>query len=420
MLDINYIRDNTAKVKQATQDKGFDDTVIDQLLAVDSKRREMIAIVEELRAERNKLNDQLKAARSPELILQSKSLKAKLEEVEPDLKLVEEAYATLLLRVPNPSAPDVKVGKEEDNEVVRQVGEKKKFTFTPRDHVDLGILTGTIDITSGTKVAQSGFYYIKGLGAMLEFALVQYAMQKLVKKGFLPVITPNVANERSVVGTGFQARSDKERQIYHLEGEDLDLVATAEITLVGQHADTVLLAKDLPRRYAGYSSCYRYEKGSYGKDVRGIFRVHEFRKVEMVIFCLPEDSDAIHEELLKIEEEVWQELEIPYQVIKMATGDLGNAASRKYDLEAWMPSQSRYREVTSTSNTTDFQARRLGIKVDRQGKTEYVHTLNGTVLALGRALIAIYENYQNEDGSVTIPSVLRDFVGTDKIPVHTN
>jgi seryl-tRNA synthetase len=242
-------------------------------------------------------------------------------------------------------------------------------------------------------------------------------LSKLAQKGFMPVITPNIANERSVVGCGFQARGDKERQIYHLDGEDLDLIGTAEITLVGQHADTTFSPSELPARYAGYSYCYRYEKGSYGKDVRGIMRVHEFRKIEMVVFCLPEESDHIHEMLREIEEEIWQDLKIPYQLVKMASGDLGAAASRKYDIEAWMPSQNKYREVTSTSNTTDFQARRLGIKVRRDGKTEYVHTLNGTVFALGRAMIAIYENYQNQDGSVTVPDTLKKYMGVDKIPV---
>lgn len=417
MLDIQYIRDHAEAVKKATADKGFDAKVVDELLAADQLRRPLIQQVEKIRAERNLLNDQLKTARTEDLITRSKELKHELEDLEAKQKDAESRYYDLMLKIPNPSAPDVKIGKEEDNEVLRQVGKPRTFTFPVRDHLELGQLTGTIDMTSGTKVAQSGFYYIKGPGAMLEFALVQYAMHKLMQKGFTPVITPNVASEKSVVGCGFQARSDKERQIYHLDGEDLDLIATAEITLVGQHADTVFNAKDLPLKYAGYSSCYRYEKGSYGKDVRGILRVHEFRKVEMVVFCDPKISDQIHEELRAIEEEVWQELEIPYQVIKQATGDLGNAAYRKYDLEAWMPSQNRYREVTSTSNTTDFQARRLGIKVREGNENIYVHTLNGTVLALGRAMIAIYENYQNEDGSITIPKVLQKWTETEIIPL---
>jgi len=409
MLDIQYIRDNKEAVKKATIDKGFDGAVVDKIIEVDIERRKLIGRVEEIRAKKNKLGrDQIEEGRA---------LKIELKAIEENLNIVTTTFNDLMLCVPNPSAPDVKVGKEEDNEVIKQVGKPREFSFPVRDHLDLGLLTGTIDIPNGTKVAQSGFYYIKGDGALLEFALMQYVMMKLAEKGFIPVITPNVASEKSVIGCGFQARSDKERQIYHIEGEDLDLIATAEITLVGQHADTTFSPSDLPLKYVGYSYCYRYEKGSYGKDVRGILRVHEFRKVEMVVFCLPENSDALHEELRGIEEEIWQELEIPYQLIKMATGDLGNAASRKYDIEAWMPSQGRYREVTSTSNTTDFQARRLGIKVRRNNENEYVHTINGTALALGRAMIAIYENYQNEDGSITVPKVLQKWMEKVLIPV---
>jgi seryl-tRNA synthetase len=409
MLDIQYIRDNAEAVKKATLDKGFDASVVDELLKVDVERRKIIGDAEAMRAKKNKLGrEEVELARS---------LKQDIKDIEVKLDEITVTYNDLMLKIPNPSASDVKVGKEEDNEIVKTVGTPRVFNFPVRDHLDIGLLTGTIDITNGTKVAQSGFYYIKGAGTFLELALMQYAMHKLAEKGFTPVITPNVANEKSIIGCGFQARSDKERQIYHVEGEDLDLIGTAEITLVGQHADETFVTADLPKKYVGYSYCYRVERGSYGKDVRGILRVHEFRKVEMVVFCTPEESNAIHETLREIEEEIWQELEIPYQVIKQATGDLGNAAARKYDIEAWMPSQNKYREVTSTSNTTDFQARRLGIKVKRNGGSEYVHTLNGTVFALGRAMIAIYENYQNEDGSVTIPKALQKWVGTDVIPV---
>lgn len=409
MLDIQFIRDNTESVKKATFDKGFDGSVIDKIIEVDIERRKLIGEVESIRAKKNKLGrDQIEEGRA---------LKLELKTIEENLNIVTNTFNDLMLKVPNPSASDVKVGKEEDNEVIKQVGKPKDFSFPVRDHLDLGLLTGTIDMTSGTKVAESGFYYIKGDGALLEFALMQYVMMKLAKKGFTPVITPNVASEKSVIGCGFQARSDKERQIYHIEGEDLDLIGTAEITLVGQHADTTFNESDLPLKYAGYSYCYRYEKGSYGKDVRGILRVHEFRKIEMVVFALPSESDKIHEELRNIEEEIWQELEIPYQLIKQATGDLGNAASRKYDIEAWMPSQAKYREVTSTSNTTDFQARRLGIKVKIKNENHYLHTLNGTALALGRAMIAIYENYQNEDGSITIPKVLQKWMEKEVILV---
>jgi seryl-tRNA synthetase len=410
MLDIQIIRDNTKEIKAATKAKGFDPKIIDEVLAIDIKRRKLIASVESLRAARNKF--------TKKDIAKGKKLKVEIRKAEDKLGGVIAEYTELMLKVPNPSAKDVKVGTPEENEIIRKVGKPKKFTFPVKDHVEIGKITDTIDIERGTKISQSGFYLMKNEAALLEFGLIQYAMNKLAKKGFAPVITPNAVKERNMVGCGFQARSEKERQIYHLEGEDLDLIATAEITLVGMYTDETLDAKTLPRKHVGYSYCYRYEKGSYGKDVRGIMRVHEFRKVEMVGHCLPEDSDKLHKDFLGIEEEIWKELKIPYQVVKMATGDLGNAATRKFDIEAWMPSQNKYREVTSTSNTTDFQARRLNIKVKREnGKTEILHTLNGTVVALGRTIIAIYENYQQKDGSVKIPEVLQKWVGRDTITV---
>ncbi len=409
MLDIQYIRENSEKIKKATKDKGFDEGVIDRLLKVDEERRKLIQVTEDLRARRNRL--------TKDDIAEGKKIKVELKEKEESLKQVEADFEGLMVKIPNPAAGDVKVGTAEDNEVVKTVGEIPKFDFKVRDHVEIGQLTDTIDLERGAKVAQSGFFYFKNDLAVLELALAQYAFEKLISKGFTPVTTPNVAKERNVVGCGFQARSDKERQIYHVEDEDLDLIATAEITLVGFHADEVLDEKDLPKKYVGYSSCYRKEIGSYGKDVRGILRVHEFKKVEMVVFCKPEESDKIHEELLAIEEEVYQELGIPYQIVKMATGDLGNAASKKYDLEAWMPSQEKYREITSTSNTTDFQARRLNIKYRKNGKNEYVHTLNGTITTTSRTVIAILENFQNEDGSVGIPKVLQKWMGKDVIRI---
>lgn len=410
MLDIKYIRDNAEFVKKTTKDKGFDETVVDKLLAVDKKRRELIGKSEEIRAKRNKL--------TKDDIEEGKKLKVELKEIEEKLKEVEIEFSSLMYKVPNISASDVKAGTEEDNEVVKKVGTPKEFSFNVRDHVDIGILTDSIDLERGAKVAQSGFFYFKNDLALLELALEMYAFEKLIAKGFTPVITPNVAKERNIVGCGFQARSDKERQIYHLEDEDLDLIATAEITLMGMHSDEVIDFKKLPIKYVGLSSCYRKEIGSYGKDVRGILRVHEFKKVEMVVLCDPKESDKIHEELLAIEEEIYQELDIPYQVIKMATGDLGNAASRKYDLEAWMPSQDRYREITSASNTTDFQARRLNIKTKINNENVYVHSLNGTILTTSRTIIAILENFQNKDGSVNIPLVLQKWMGKEKIEIR--
>lgn len=413
MLDINFIRENKEKVIKATKDKGFDEGVIERLLKVDEQRRKIILEVEGLRAKRNELSRKIKG-KSDEAVKLKEELTAKEEEQ----KLIEKDFTDLMLKIPNIAASDVKVGPPEDNEIIKTVGEIPKFDFPVRDHLEIGQLTDTIDFERGAKVAQSGFFFFKNDLALLELALAQYAFERLAKKGFTPVITPNVAKERNVVGCGFQARSDKERQIYHIEDEDLDLIATAEITLVGMHTDEVLDHAKLPLKYVGYSSCYRKEIGSYGKDVRGILRVHEFKKVEMVVFCDPKDSDKIHEELLKIEEEIYQELGIPYQIVKMATGDLGNAASKKYDLEAWMPSQERYREITSTSNTTDFQARRLNIKTKKDGQNVYVHTLNGTITTTSRTVIAILENFQQKDGSVLIPKPLQKWMGKEKIEVN--
>lgn len=409
MLDINYIRDNKDKVIKATKNKGFDEGVVERLLKIDAERRKILQEVENIRAEKNKL--------TKDDIEKGRKLKIELKDKEETQKQVEADFKELMYKIPNISADDVKVGTPEENEIIRTAGEIPKFDFTVRDHLDIGKLTDSIDFERGAKVAQSGFYYFKNDLAVLELALAQYAFHKLITKGFVPIITPNVAKERNIVGCGFQARSDKERQIYHIEDEDLDLIATAEITLVGMHTDEVLDYKKLPLKYVGYSSCYRKEIGSYGKDVRGILRVHEFKKVEMVVFCDPADSDKIHEELLAIEEEIYQELGIAYQVVKMATGDLGNAASRKYDLEAWMPSQNKYREITSTSNTTDFQARRLNIKTKKGNENIYVHTLNGTISTTSRTVIAILENFQQEDGSVLIPKVLQKWMGKEKIEV---
>lgn len=404
MLDIKFIRENADRVKEAVKAKGFDSLCVDELLTIDSQRREVMALAEDLRAQKNKTAD-------AQNVEEGRRIKEQLKGVEERLTQLNAVFAELMLKVPNPSASDVVVGAPDKNEVIKTVGMPRTFDFKIRDHVELGQMNDTIDLERGAKVAQTGFYYIKGDGAFLELALIQYAAKKLSEKGFRFVITPNVAKERNVVGCGFQARSALERQIYHIEDDDLDLIGTSEITLVGQHTDEMLDAVKLPLQYVGFSSCYRTEAGSYGRDVRGLIRVHEFRKVEMVVFCKPEESDAWHEKLREIEEEVWSDLDIPYQVVKMATGDLGSAATRKYDIEAWMPSQEAYREVTSTSNTTDFQTRRLNIRTKIDSKSVHPHSLNGTVIATGRALVAIYENYQNEDGSIDIPKVLQPFMG---------
>lgn len=412
MLDLKFIRENKDLVQKKAEEKGFS-VDVKKIAALDEQRRKLLQEIENLRSQRNQKS---KTKPTEAEITKLRGLGDDIKNSEAGFAKIEKELEDLLQAVPNPAFDDVPVAKDESgNQVIKKWGEPTKFSFTPQDHVSLGEKLGLIDIERGTKVSQSGFYFLKNEGALLELALINYVMGKLVKKGFVPVITPELVNEKIIGGTGYKARSEKERQIYKIEGEDLHLIATAEITLVGQHANEILEAKNLPLRYAGFSSCFRVERGSYGKDVRGIIRVHEFDKVEMVIFCKPEESKNFHEEFLAIEEEIFQELQIPYQVVLICSGDLGSAAAKKYDVEAWIPSQNKYREVTSTSNTTDFQARRLNIKYKEKNLTELLHTLNGTACAIGRTIIAILENYQQSDGSVLVPKILQPFLGKEKI-----
>ena len=412
MLDLKFIRDNQELVHKKAEEKGFK-VEVKKIVELDEKRRKVLQETENLRGQRNQKS---KTKPIPEEIVRLRKVGEEIKTKEEELFKIENQLEDLVLAVPNLAFDEVPVANDESgNKVLKKWGTPKKFSFAPLDHVALGEKLDLIDVERGTKVAQSGFYFLKNEAALLEFALINYIMAKLVKKGFTPVVTPELVNEKIIGGTGYKARSEKERQIYKVEDEDLHLIATAEITLVGQHAQEIIDVKNLPIKYVGFSSCFRVERGSYGKDVRGILRVHEFDKVEMVAFCMPEDSAKLHDEFLQVEEEIFQDLEIPYQVLLICTGDLGSAAAKKYDVEAWMPSQNKYREVTSTSNTTDFQARRLNIKYKEAGKTEILHTLNGTACAIGRTLIAILENNQQEDGTVLIPKVLQPFLGKEKI-----
>jgi seryl-tRNA synthetase len=298
---------------------------------------------------------------------------------------------------------------------LRKWGNIPTFDFEIKDHLELGTELGILDFESGSKVSGSQFYYLYGDGALLELALIQYAFEVLSQEGFLPVITPDLAKSRYYLGTGYAPRGD-EAQTYTIEDEDLGLIATAEVTLAGKHADEVILEKDLPIKYIGYSHCFRKEAGAYGKYSKGMYRVHQFTKAEMFIFCTPEESDVMHEHLLAMEEKIYQNLGIPYRVIKQCTGDLGAMAVRKYDIEAWMPGRNDYGEITSTSNCTDYQARNLNIKYrTKEGKNEYIHMLNGTAIVTSRVPIAILENFQQSDGSVVIPEVLRKWMRKDKI-----
>ncbi|HJY99026.1 MAG TPA: serine--tRNA ligase [Patescibacteria group bacterium] len=410
MLDINFIRENKDLVKKGISDKNFEPKLVDRVLELDEKRRKLILEVEGLRAKRNKVAEKREAS------LAGKKLKEELKVKEPEQAKVEEAYKETLFKIPNLPLKSIPVGKGEgDNVEVRRWGTQTKLGFKPLGHLELGKNLGILDFETGAKVTGSQFYFLYGEGAVLELALAQYAMEKLSKAGFIPVITPDLAKERFYLGTGYAPKGN-EAQTYTIEGEDLGLIATAEVTLAGKHADEVIPEAKLPLKYVGYSHCFRKEAGAYGKYSKGLYRVHEFTKTEMFIFCKPEESDKFHEYILKMEEEIYQELEIPYRVIEMCTGDLGAMAAKKFDIEAWMPGREDFGEVTSTSNCTDYQARNLNIKLKRKtGETEYLHMLNGTAVASSRAILAILENYQQKDGSVKIPKVLQKWVGKEEI-----
>ncbi len=419
MIDIRLLREEKDRLKEAIAAKQVDPVVVDKALELDQKWRDQLKKVEYLRAERNEVAEQMKEKLSEEerqkLIEKGKNLKETSRIEEEELNHLEIERNNTLNEIPNPSASDVPFGKgEEDNVELRKWGDIVEFDFTPKDHLEIGTQLDILDFDRGSKVSGSGFYYLKNDGALLEVALTMYGLEFLTKKGFTPFITPDLARERYYLGTGYQPKGD-EAQIYEIENSDLGLIATAEVTLAGYHADEVLNGKEFPKRYAGYSRCFRQEAGAYGKYSKGLYRVHQFTKVEMFIYCLPEESEKMHQELLSLEEEFWQSLGVPYRVLEMCTGDLGAIAAKKYDLEAWMPGRGDWGEITSTSNTTDYQSRNLNIKYQKDGQTEYAHLLNGTLVATSRGIISILENYQQKDGSVLIPEVLQKYMGKDKI-----
>ena len=407
MVDIKFIRENSEKVKGGALSKNIDIDV-SRILELDEKFRSLDIEVQNLRAERNK-------AAQERNIERGKEIKAQLDGLETELTSLEKELIDLTSQIPALPKDDVKVGKNDtENDVINTVGDLPKFTFTPKDHLELGENLDIIDVTRATKVSGSRFVYLKNEGAILEFALVSYAMEKLISKGFRPIIPPTLITKDTMKAMGYMEGGGSE-DMFHIEGQDKVLVGTAEQSIVPMHKDETFDVKDLPIRYVGYSSSFRSEAGSYGKDTRGILRVHEFHKVEMVSFVASGQDDQEHEFLRGIEEELFSDLKIPYQVIKMCTGDLGFPATRKYDIEAWIPTQEKYREVTSTSTTGDFQSRRLNIKYKDGDEKKFTNILNGTAFAIGRTIIAIIENYQQEDGSVLIPEVLQKYTGFDKI-----
>jgi len=407
MLDINFVRENQEKVKKGTKDKGYDPAIVDRVLKVDGTRRDLIGKIENLRAERNKLTKYD--------VEKGKKIKEELRKLEPDLNAIEEELKELLYQIPNLPADDVPFGKDESENVeIKKWGKPEKFTFKPRAHFELGEVLDIIDVKRGGKVSGTRFGYLKNEAVNLEFALINFAFENLLKEGFIPVIPPAMISLDSIKGMGYLEHGGQEN-MYVLDKDKMVLVGTAEQSIGPMHKDEILLEKELPKRYAGFSSCFRREAGSYGKDTKGIFRVHQFNKVEMFSFTKPENSDKEHEYLLSLEEKLMQALEVPYRIIKMCTGDLGHPAARKYDIEAWFPSENRYRETHSVSTCTDYQARRLNTKFrTKDGKIEFIHMLNGTAFS-ERPILAILENYQQKDGTVEIPKVLQKYTGFKKI-----
>jgi len=404
MLDPKFIRENTEALKKDVAAKQLDPKLVDEFLKLDEKRKKLLLEVEELKRQRNLVAKERDVERG-------KKLKKELSAKEPDLAKIEEQWSEALRQIPNPPAKDVKIGKDgSENEIVRKWGEFPKFSFTPKDHLSIGQDLGIIDVGRAAKVSGTRFAYLKGEAALLEFALVHFAMGTLMKEGFVPVVPPVLIKKEMMGGMGYLEHGGEE-EMYLFDKDGLVLVGTSEQAIGPMHMNETLVGKDLPLRYAGFSTCFRREAGAYGKDTKGILRVHQFDKVEMFSFTKPQDGDKEHEFFLSLEENLLQALKIPYQVVKMCSGDLGAPAARKYDLEAWLPGQNEYREVTSTSTTTDFQARRLNIKYKEGDKAEFVHMLNGTAFAIGRTLIAILENYQQEDGTVRVPDVLVPYLG---------
>jgi seryl-tRNA synthetase len=419
MLDIKLIRENPEEIKRKIARKGTDPKLIDELIMIDRNRRRLQGDIERAQKELNAVSKdiaQLHGQQKIDAINNASVYSERVRKIKPELEHADKEYFELSYKLPNPPLDDVIDGKsDKDNTVNRKVGEPTKFDFEPLDHVDLGAKLDLIDIERASKISGSRFYFLKNELVILEFALVQYILKLLVKEGFIPMIPPILLNRKAVEGAGYLPGGEDE---IYVTQDDTYLAGTSEQPLAGYHQGEIIDIQALPLRYAGFSSCFRREAGSYGKDVRGILRAHQFDKVEMFSYVKPEDSAKEHDYLVSLEEKIMQSLNIPYQIVNICAGDLGAPAVKKFDLESWMPGENKYRETHSCSNCTDFQARRLNIRYrDDKGNVEILHTLNGTAVAIGRTLIAIIENYQQKDGSIKIPEVLREFTGFSEIKV---
>ena len=409
MLDVKFIRENLELVEKSTKEKGYK-IDIKEVVRLDDERKKVLAEAEALRAKRNEIAGKMKGGKpSPELIAEGKAVKEELSQVEARLAEAEGKLNALVAQVPNVIFDDVPLGGEECSVEVKKWGENHK---TGVDHLDYAVSRDWVDFERGAKVAGAKFYYLKDGLALLENALLQYGLSKVIEHGFTYMTVPDMVSSRVLTGCGFNPRTSEQSDEYYIEGEDLAMIATAEMPLTGYHMDEIIDEDKLPLLYAGYSACFRKEAGAYGKYTRGLFRVHQFNKLEMYVFCLPEQSKEMHEKILAIEEDIWQGLNVPYHVINIAAGDLGAPAAKKYDMEYWSPVNQKYQEITSCSNCTDFQARACNVRVRRKdGTVEFVHTLNGTAIPLARALVVMLENFATPDGKFKVPEVLRPYLG---------
>lgn len=412
VIDLNLLRENPDAIRISQRTRGADESLVAKAIELEKTKRELLQKFEALRAEQNQFGKQVAAAPKDQkqaLVDQAQQLAASVKEASAAADAAEQELNSVLYKIDNVVIDGVPAGGEDDFVLVREVGSKREFSFEPKDHAQLGESLDIIDIPRGVKISGSRFYFLKGYGARLELALMQMALDQAFEAGFTPLITPTLVKPSVMQGTGFLGEHSSE--IYYLPNDDLYLTGTSEVALAGYHSGEILDDFDQPLRYAGWSTCYRREAGSHGKDVTGILRVHQFNKLEMFSYCRPEEAEAEHERLLSWQEQMLQKCELPYRVIDVAAGDLGSSAARKFDVEAWVPTQGKYRELTSTSNCTTYQARRLNTRYrDESGKPQMAATLNGT-LATTRWLVAILENHQQEDGSVLIPEALRPYLG---------
>lgn len=417
MIDIKFARENPQIVKASQKSRGESVDLVDELLKSDELRRNAISNFESIRAEQNTFSKQVGAAKGDEkqqLLVKAKNLANEVKAADQVRADAEQKYREIALKISNLVDPNAPVGGEAEFKVIEEIGKPRDFGkegFVPKDHVELGKLLKAIDTERAAKVSGARFYYLTGIGALLELALVNLAVNFAVKAGFIPMIPPVLVKPGAMEGTGFLGQAAE--NVFHLKEDDFYLVGTSEVPLAAFHMDETV--ENLPIRYAGISPCFRREAGTYGKDTRGIIRVHQFEKVEMFSFCNPNDAQAEHKRLLEWEKDFFKALELPFRVIDVATADLGSSAVRKFDCEAWIPTQNAYREVTSTSNCTDFQARRLNIRFKDENGARPVATLNGTLVAVPRTIVAILENHQQKDGSVLVPKALQGYLGTDRI-----